>query len=221
MAKGVPILGKDPLGKAKYANVTESGDLRVQLSGTIMALDTETKEPKPLSVLEDDKGDYVLRVVDSAPFAYDPTQDRLKVELPQPKATITTVASEITIAPGGISSIYTVPVEGNEKEIWIWVQIDKQPWRLQASYDGNLDPSSTSSMYPDRNMVTKTHPYYAPCKTLWMGQIVHENNGLVPPENLEDAKNYIVYLNDLLFKVWNLNETETATATIRVLKVYK
>lgn len=35
MAKGVPILGKDPLGKAKYANVTESGDLRVQLSGTI------------------------------------------------------------------------------------------------------------------------------------------------------------------------------------------
>jgi len=38
MAKGVPILGKDPLGKAKYANVTESGDLRVQLSGTIVEL---------------------------------------------------------------------------------------------------------------------------------------------------------------------------------------
>jgi len=38
MAKGVPILGKDPLGKAKYANVTESGDLRVQLSGNSMSL---------------------------------------------------------------------------------------------------------------------------------------------------------------------------------------
>ena len=38
MAKGVPILGKDPLGKAKYANVTESGDLRVQLSGTIVEI---------------------------------------------------------------------------------------------------------------------------------------------------------------------------------------
>lgn len=35
MAKGVPIQGKDPLGKAKYANVTESGDLKVQLFGTI------------------------------------------------------------------------------------------------------------------------------------------------------------------------------------------
>jgi hypothetical protein len=40
MAKGVPILGKDPLGKAKYANVTESGDLKVQLSGTIVEYET-------------------------------------------------------------------------------------------------------------------------------------------------------------------------------------
>jgi len=36
MAKGVPILGKDPLGKAKYANVTAEGDLKVQLSGTFL-----------------------------------------------------------------------------------------------------------------------------------------------------------------------------------------
>ena len=34
MAKGVPILGKDPSGKAKYANVTAEGGLKVQLSGT-------------------------------------------------------------------------------------------------------------------------------------------------------------------------------------------
>ena len=35
MAKGVPIQGKDPLGKAKYANVTAEGDLKVQLSGNV------------------------------------------------------------------------------------------------------------------------------------------------------------------------------------------
>jgi hypothetical protein len=221
MAKGIPLMGRDPDGKAKMINVDENGNVKVQQSGTIMALDTETKEPKPLSVLEDDKGDYVLRVVDTAPFAYDPTQDRLKVELPQPRATITTIASGITIAPGGVTSGYRVPVEGNEKEIWIWVQIDKQPWCLQASYDGNLDPSTTASLYPERYAVTKTHPDYLPCKTLWMGQVVHENNGLVPPENLEDAKKYIVYLNDLIFRVQNLHETETATATIKVLKIYK
>jgi len=47
MAKGVPILGKDQLGKAKYMNVTESGDLRVQLSGTTMSLFGATIEERP------------------------------------------------------------------------------------------------------------------------------------------------------------------------------
>ena len=34
----VLIQGEDQLGKARYVNVTESGDLRVQLSGTNLAL---------------------------------------------------------------------------------------------------------------------------------------------------------------------------------------
>lgn len=34
----VLIQGKDQLGKAKYVNVAESGDLRVQLSGTMVEL---------------------------------------------------------------------------------------------------------------------------------------------------------------------------------------
>jgi hypothetical protein len=47
MSKRVLILGKDPLGKAKYANVTESGDLKVQLSGTTMSLFGATIEERP------------------------------------------------------------------------------------------------------------------------------------------------------------------------------
>jgi hypothetical protein len=47
MAKGVPIQGKDPLGKAKYANVTESGDLKVQLSGNIVVEDAMRVTQKP------------------------------------------------------------------------------------------------------------------------------------------------------------------------------
>ena len=45
MAKGVPILGKDPSGKAKYANVTESGDLRVQLSGNMATSGLHANRP--------------------------------------------------------------------------------------------------------------------------------------------------------------------------------
>jgi len=52
MAKGVPIQGKDPLGKAKYANVTESGDLRVQLSGTYPQHRLLSTDPKPDAATE-------------------------------------------------------------------------------------------------------------------------------------------------------------------------
>ncbi|HHW90726.1 MAG TPA: hypothetical protein GX745_07495 [Clostridiales bacterium] len=34
MAKGVPLMGRDPDGKAKIINVDENGNVKVQLSGT-------------------------------------------------------------------------------------------------------------------------------------------------------------------------------------------
>ena len=36
VAKGVPLMGRDPDGKAKIINVDENGNVKVQLSGTIV-----------------------------------------------------------------------------------------------------------------------------------------------------------------------------------------
>ncbi len=38
MAKGIPLMGRDPDGKAKIINVDENGNVKVQLSGTITEL---------------------------------------------------------------------------------------------------------------------------------------------------------------------------------------
>src|SRR5690606_9573146 len=38
MAKGIPLMGRDPDGKAKMINVDENGNVKVQLSGTIVEL---------------------------------------------------------------------------------------------------------------------------------------------------------------------------------------
>ena len=38
MAKGVPLMGRDPDGKAKMINVDENGNVKVQQSGTIVDL---------------------------------------------------------------------------------------------------------------------------------------------------------------------------------------
>jgi hypothetical protein len=47
MAKGVPIQGRNPNGNAQIANVTAEGDLKVQLSGTIMELYGATIDERP------------------------------------------------------------------------------------------------------------------------------------------------------------------------------
>ena len=56
----VLIQGKDQLGKARYVNVTESGDLRVQLSGSIVSVPpvgpTEVAAGAKVLVFEDDSG---------------------------------------------------------------------------------------------------------------------------------------------------------------------
>ena len=36
MAKGIPLMGRGPDGKAKIINVDENGNVKVQLSGTIV-----------------------------------------------------------------------------------------------------------------------------------------------------------------------------------------
>jgi len=38
MAKGIPLMGRDPDGKAKMVNVDENGNVKVQLSGTIRTI---------------------------------------------------------------------------------------------------------------------------------------------------------------------------------------
>ena len=38
MAKGIPLMGRGPDGKAKIINVDENGNVKVQLSGTIVEL---------------------------------------------------------------------------------------------------------------------------------------------------------------------------------------
>ena len=38
MAKGIPLMGRDPYGKAKMINVDENGNVKVQQSGTTVVL---------------------------------------------------------------------------------------------------------------------------------------------------------------------------------------
>ena len=47
VAKGIPLMGRDPDGEAKIINVDENGNVKVQLSGTIMEFFGATIDERP------------------------------------------------------------------------------------------------------------------------------------------------------------------------------
>ena len=69
MAKGIPLMGRGPDGKAKMINVDENGNVKVQLSGTIVAQSTD---PKPAGK----NGDVLLVWDTKQVFVHDGTEWR-------------------------------------------------------------------------------------------------------------------------------------------------
>jgi hypothetical protein len=69
MAKGIPLMGRDPDGKAKVINVDENGNVKVQQSGTFVRLSTE---PRPSGR----EGDTLLLYDTKQVFIHDGTDWR-------------------------------------------------------------------------------------------------------------------------------------------------
>jgi len=172
MAKGIPLMGRDPDGKAKMINVDENGNVKVQQSGK--------------------------------------------------KATLVTVTNAESVIAGGYSAEKTVTITGEEKEVWIWVNIDQQPWSLLTSYASFTAGAGQSiACYPERSGVTKAFTEFAaPAISLWVGSLLDERVGLTPPQSISEAREYICYNSDLRVRVRNVS-TNIATVTIRVLKVWR
>jgi hypothetical protein len=47
MAKGIPLMGRGPDGKAKMINVDENGNVKVQQSGNMMSIYKKTIAERP------------------------------------------------------------------------------------------------------------------------------------------------------------------------------
>ena len=214
MAKGVPILGKDPSGEAKYANVTESGDLRVQLSGAITAEDIEGN-PIALSAEKDPDGKAVLRIVDAAPFAYNKETDRFMVETEM--TTIETLMNAVSVpAQEGRSDV--VVDFASEQEAWFFLSVDKQPWRLQSNTIYSLLGTGYSQMFfPDVGTGTQTgvHTINAPLSLLFLPTRPNPK-----PSSLEEARLYPLTPGKMSYQLvfTNLSD-EIATVTLKLLRV--
>ena len=214
MAKGVPILGKDPLGEAKYANVTESGDLKVQLSGAITAEDIEGN-PVALSAEKDPDGKAVLRIVDAAPFAYNKETDRFMVETET--TTIETLMNAVSVPAQTSIADLTVDFT-SEQEAWFFLSVDKQPWRLQVNpiYGSVVSPSFSKMFFPNvGTSQTSVHTINAPLSLLFLPTRPDPT-----PSSLEEARLYPLTPGKMPYRFVFRNESdEIATVTLKLLRV--
>lgn len=145
-----------------------------------------------------------------------------EVELTGSYVQVDTVLNSVSLAAGAIQPFDFTPTD--EDEIWVLVSIDKQPWALHGNnlaYSGT-DGGSTM-FYPNRGNVTTTHNLFNPCTSLHLGGIsVASGWGLTPPTSMAEAKQYMItpYQSNLRGRITNLS-TETATLTVRVIRVWK
>ncbi|GIP38303.1 hypothetical protein J31TS4_15830 [Paenibacillus sp. J31TS4] len=110
-----------------------------------------------------------------------------------------------------------------EKEIWLAVSIDKQPWSLEGSahpFYAGVD-AGTAMYFPRKNNNAKTFGNASPSVSLHLGQRVSTSVDLIDPANMQEARLYkIPYDRGLKGRVTNYHATDTATVTVKILRVW-
>lgn len=146
--------------------------------------------------------------------------DTVDVQLTGSKSVFTTILNAVTVAPGANTAVTSMGLDGTEEEVWVFVQIDQQPWTLRAEVSGAID-FPTTAWYPIRKDATTTHPAGAPAASLYLGQRVDTHTGLSELSNMSDAKSHKVppVAGKRLY-VTN-GSANVATVTVKIMRVLR
>lgn len=200
-----------------YRKVDYLKDFLAQLKKAIMAEDINGVA-SALSSESDGTGRQVLRTVDAAPFAYDETYDILK-HRKHVKKVITTIANNVSIAPGATSAQLLFGTDGTESEVWVAVSINKFPWTLKGSND--FGGAWSDAFYPKREGALSDYIVSAPAMSLALGVcITLQNIGI--PTTYGEAKQIAQPLNAASYlTITNGHATDTATFTIKIVRIWR
>jgi len=134
------------------------------------------------------------------------------------KFVIETIANAITIPPNTLDSRIQMGLDGTESEVYIWINIDTFPWRIYTNYAELISGSDSHTTYPTFINVQEAYPNIPdPAKAFFIGHRV----GNYEIENFEMAKEIPLYYPEADLRVQNRNETENATVTIRIVRVWR
>lgn len=154
------------------------------------------------------------------PLTYDPASRATRtIAVNRNKTVVDTVVNAASVAAGN-AVIADLGIT-DESEVWLMVNVDKQPWTLQANYLSALGGYDHNALFPVRKDVATAYSQpYSPAVSLLMSQIVTSATGLTPPTTIVEAKQFIAYPSPGRVRLYNSSD-ETATVTIRVVRVWR
>ncbi len=140
-----------------------------------------------------------------------------------PQYELNTLADAVSVLAGDTSEQYSLGLDGTETEVYIVVNIDKQPWTLYTNslFGGNSYANYCYPSFSDNVNVfaASTRPAIAFLMGISGGSV---SNGLAEPSSMLEAKmQSIPYGTSLKVSVKNNHATDMATATIKVLRVWR
>lgn len=130
-----------------------------------------------------------------------------------------TLLNSASIAAGAFTDEISLNLT-DESEIWILVNIDKQPWSLLGNFVNYGSIFNAAAFYPQRSSYATTAGNAAyPIISMFLG---NAQTGLTPPATLVEAKNYIsMPFSNAKVKVKNEHATDIATVSIKILRIWR
>lgn len=201
---------------------TEGSGGNSTFTGELTAKD-ENEVSHSLTAELDDSGKAVLRVVDAAPFAYDPIKDRYKVETESSakKGSFVETVANNSVSP---NESITIDVQfEDESEVWLMVSFSQNKWDLRSgTIFRPASPSYDGTLFPSLKNVSGSHGTGTPAVSLFLPASPSPSMGLAAPTNLNEAKEHLLSPGNQVYQFRFRNQSEEAgNLKIDVVRVYK
>ena len=138
-----------------------------------------------------------------------PTNSNLKSEME------TLIDSQSIEAGGDSGSVFMYP--NGASEIYLFIQIDAQPWALD--YRNQFGSLSSLNGFPNLSNVNETHSRARPALSFPIGY--NPSQGVPAPGNMKEAKDWGLPITDSeYFRIRNQSD-QPAVATVNILRIWR
>lgn len=136
------------------------------------------------------------------------------------KVSATIILNAVSVVAGASTPDTVMGVDGTESEVWLSVNIDKQPWTLLAhNYFGNISNSATYPQYSSH--LTAYASSAVPALALCLGMNCTAQ-GFALPTTVTSAKDQAMPLSSTAAcRISNGHATDNATITVKVIRIWR